>query len=277
MPGGFSGTNITVPEHQYFTGSLIGTGDADWYDINIANTSYPIAVTLIMDDGVDFDVAFYDSDSDPLFSCSGPPQSTAPCVCIGDSDGTCKSRSVRRQETLGYQPPTVGIYKIKVESYSGGGNYFFDQSAGTAPVAVAISIIANDNFDYGTLPLSPSSGNPTKKSTIDLNATPVIKNTGGAAVDLDIKSSDATGGTTDWNLVTAASIGTNAYCHQYSTTAPATWVDFPTPADDIYDLDIITNLAPSATTTLDLQILMPIGSGDFAEKTIIVTIRASGS
>ena len=96
---------------------------------------------------------------------------------------------------------------------------------------VSISVIANGTFDYGVLPLSPSSATPTKKSTVDLNKTPIVKNTGGVTIDLSVKSSNATDGTTLWDLVAAGDIDLDKYCHQYSTTTGSIWYDFPTNND----------------------------------------------
>jgi thermitase len=115
---------------------------------------------------------------------------------------------------------------------------------------ISISI-ENNAFDYGTLPLSASSAEPVKKSTIDLNKTPVIENTGNVDVDLAVKSDNATGGA-PWNLETAINIGQDKFCHQYSTNSGADWIDFLTPADT-WASDVITNMAPSATANLDLQ------------------------
>jgi len=140
---------------------------------------------------------------------------------------------------------------------------------------ISITVIANDSFDYGTLPLSLGSATSTKKNTVELGKIPVIKNTGGVTVDLAVKSSDATGGTTPWDLVAAGSIATDKYCHQYSTTTGATWYDFPISND--YTGTVKTSLAVNATTTLDLQILMPTGSTDTTQKSITITIRATQS
>jgi len=140
-----------------------------------------------------------------------------------------------------------------------------------APV-VSISVIENSSFDYGTLALSPNISNPTKKNTIELGKTPVIKNTGSVAVDLAVKSSDAIDGTT-WNLVEASNIGANNYCHQYSTTGGTTWTDFPITND--YTGIILSSLGVNATFPLDLQILMPTSSTDIVEKSITITIRAT--
>ena len=140
---------------------------------------------------------------------------------------------------------------------------------------ISISVIENSTFDYGTLALSSSSTTPTKKSTIELDKTPVVKNTGSVAVDLAVKSNDATGGTTLWDLVAAANIDQDKYCYQYSTDSGTNWPDFP--ISNNYTGTIITGLGVDATSTLDLQILMPTASTDAAEKSITVTIRATES
>jgi len=132
--------------------------------------------------------------------------------------------------------------------------------------------IENNSFDYGTLPLSPNPANPVKKSTVDLGKTPVIENTGNVAVDLAVKSGDAEGDTTPWNLIAADSIFSNNYCHQYSTDSTS-WYDFPT--DNGYSETVVTGLSVNDTAVLDLQILMPTYSTDTTEKSITVTIMAT--
>lgn len=119
--GGFSGTNIAVPNHFYRTGNLSGSGDSDFFTINVNNTSYPIAVTTIITNWKsgwfggtpDFDVYLYDPNGN----------------VVGQAEGT------KRQETISFTPTTTGAYQLEVYSYSGSGNYFFDVSAGASSVA----------------------------------------------------------------------------------------------------------------------------------------------
>jgi len=119
----------TVPSHVYQSASLTGSGDFDLFEYNITNITYPIAVTLVMTDwpGRDFDLQ--------VLNPSG--------TVVGSST------AVKRQETIGIMPTVTGHYKVKVYSYSGSGDYFFDISAGIgvnrAPVAVNNSYNVNKN------------------------------------------------------------------------------------------------------------------------------------
>ena len=148
-------------------------------------------------------------------------------------------------------------------------------SATVTPQLISVTV-ADGGVDYGILALSPSSASPTTKSTVDLFDTQVITNNGNVNEDFSVKSSDAAGGTTPWNLVAAASISTDAYDHQYSTDDGTTYTDFP--SDNGYTADIILNKATMATANLDLKILMPTASTDTnVQKTITVTVLATAS
>jgi len=155
------------------------------------------------------------------------------------------------------------------------GHGLLDAHAALTFTPVISISVENNVFDYGTLSLSPSVANPTKKSTVDLGKTPVIKNTGNVAVNLTVKSGDAEGGTVPWNLVVAENIAVDDFCHQYRIDNAASWYDFPVNND--YTGDIVTDLLVDAESTLDLQILMPTGSDNTAEKSITVTIMATES
>lgn len=113
--GGFSGTGPTVPSHTYQSGNLSGTGDYDNWTLSVTSTTNPVSVTLIIPNWVsgfwggspDFDLYVYN------------PSGTL----VGSSEGT------ERQEIVSFTPTTTGNYTIKVKSYSGSGDYFFDTSA----------------------------------------------------------------------------------------------------------------------------------------------------
>ncbi len=113
--GGYSGTGIAVPAHDYASGSLTYSGDYDSWTLNVTSTSNPLAVTLIITNWVsgffggspDFDLYVYD------------PQGSL----VGSSEG------VTRQELVTINPSTTGNYTVKVTSYSGSGSYFFDTSS----------------------------------------------------------------------------------------------------------------------------------------------------
>jgi serine protease AprX len=111
--GGFSGTNITVPEHQYGEDTLLARRVSDYWEFSLTNASYPIAVTLIMPGWTgstkpDFDVYLYDPNNTLVKSAT----------------------STSRQETINFTPTMTGKYTIRVYSYAGTGNYYFDLSAG---------------------------------------------------------------------------------------------------------------------------------------------------
>ncbi|HBT49004.1 MAG: Subtilisin-like serine protease [Caldanaerobacter subterraneus] len=112
VAGNFRGNNIDAPNHYYISGYLPGSRYSDIWTFNATNTSYPIAITLIIPDWAnynpDFDIYLYD------------PSGTL----IKSSTGT------QRQETITILPSQTGTYYIKVYSYRGSGNYFFDLSAG---------------------------------------------------------------------------------------------------------------------------------------------------
>jgi serine protease AprX len=78
----------------------------------VTDTSYPIAITFIIPDWAnynpDFDIYLYD------------PTGTL----VKSSTGT------QRQETITYIPTQTGTYYIKVYSFRGSGNYYFDLSVG---------------------------------------------------------------------------------------------------------------------------------------------------
>ncbi|SHK26889.1 S8 family serine peptidase [Paramaledivibacter caminithermalis] len=114
--GGFSGSNIAVPNHMYGTDSLSASKKADIWEFTVNDTNYPIAITLVITNWQssgwsstpDFDVYLYDSNGNRLASSTG----------------------VARQENINFTPTSTGTYKIEVYSYSDSGNYLFDLSVG---------------------------------------------------------------------------------------------------------------------------------------------------
>ncbi|ADD02046.1 peptidase S8 and S53 subtilisin kexin sedolisin [Thermoanaerobacter italicus Ab9] len=110
--GNFTGTNISVPNHYYASDSLTGSRYSDIWTFNVTDTSYPIAITFIIPDWAnynpDFDIYLYDPTGTLVKSSTG----------------------IQRQETITYIPTQTGTYYIKVYSYRGSGNYYFDLSTG---------------------------------------------------------------------------------------------------------------------------------------------------
>ena len=245
--GGFTGTTIATPEHQYFIGSLAGTGDADWYDINVTDIAYPIAVTLIMPDWIsstnpDFDMALY------------------------LSDGTTKlteSISATRQETIGYQPTATGTYKLKVYSYSGSGNYFFDQSAGTE-IAVSISLITDGATPFGVVALGETV-DTTPSGTDDVQTVQVDV----GPANLNVKSTLFSDGTNSWTLGTVN--GDNQVVWEYSKEGTS-WNKFLV-ANTLYFFD--SNVPQLETRNFYLRLTMPTATISTVQYGSVVTIVAT--
>jgi len=115
--GGYTGSGPTVPGHAYKEGNLVGTEDSDDWYFTVDDASYPFAITLIIPDWrplfpigtePDFDLYLYDPDG----------------IKIGSSEGT------KRQETITVSITKTGTYRVRVASYYGSGDYFFDVSVG---------------------------------------------------------------------------------------------------------------------------------------------------
>jgi len=115
--GSFTGSGPTVPGHAYKEGNLVDTEDSDDWYFTVDDASYPFAITLIIPDWrplfpigtePDFDLYLYDPDG----------------IKIGSSEGT------KRQETITVSITKTGTYRVRVSSYYGSGDYFFDVSVG---------------------------------------------------------------------------------------------------------------------------------------------------
>ncbi len=247
--GGYSGTNIATPEHQYLTGNLTETGNENLYDINVTDISYPIAVTLVMPD--------WQSSSNPDFD-----------LYLYDTDGTTeldRSISTTRQETVGYQPSATGTYKLKVYSYTGNGDYFFDQSAGTAtPPVVSISLTTDGTTPFGIIALETII-NTTPSGTNDIQTAKVDA----GPADLDIKTTLFSDNGNSWSLGTTN--GDNQVIWEYSKDG-SIWNIFES-ADTLYPL--ASNLATNATQDLYLRITMPTGTVSSAQYGSTIRIVAT--
>ncbi|MCL6581773.1 MAG: S8 family serine peptidase [Firmicutes bacterium] len=109
--GGYSGTWSDGLTFSYAVGTLSGTGDYDDYYFTVTDTSKPIGITFIISawtSSRDFDIYLYN------------PSGTQ----VAKSDGT------KRQEQILYQPTVTGQYRLRVYSYSGSGDYWFNLSWG---------------------------------------------------------------------------------------------------------------------------------------------------
>jgi len=113
LAGGFTGTGIPVPAHMYRAETLDAVGVYDYWTFTVSNTTYPIAITMIMPNWTgsttpDFDLYLYNPSGTQVKSSTGST----------------------RQETISFTPTVTGTYTIRVYSYAGTGSYFFDLSTG---------------------------------------------------------------------------------------------------------------------------------------------------
>lgn len=242
--GGFTGTNIIVPDHQYQADSLPNTAGAeDWWDIDVKNISYPIAVTMTMPDWAslndpDFDMELYAPDGTTL---------------LASSLGTA------RQETIGYQPTQSGVYRLKIYRFLGGGNYFFDVSAGLTP-AVAVSLTSDGLVEFGIVPLGAIRDSSGDIQTVRVDTGPA---------NLNIKSALFSDGANSWAL--GATNGDNQVIFEYSKEG-TTWNNFLA-ANTLYSF--ATNVPRSESRNLYLKLTMPTATVSTAQYSSIVTIVAT--
>lgn len=132
----------------------------------------------------------------------------------------------------------------------------------TAAPVYSISITSSGVVTYGSVQLS------TASSTVGNGYTQTAQNDGNTTEKLNVKSSDATGGTT-WTL--GSSIGSNQYTHEFSTTTGSTWTAMT--VADTY-VTAAPSVAQSGTVNFDFRLTTPSASSDYQQKSITITIQA---
>lgn len=152
-------------------------------------------------------------------------------------------------------------------------------AANTANVSATVTaelitiVVADGVVDYGILPISTIK-NTTTGTNGGADGTQTVTNNSNVIVNLDVKSSDAVGGT-QWNL--AGSIGADAFTHKFCVTtcnSSPTWIAFN--ANNTTYVSLATNIAASSgTQDFDLEIGTPSSVSDNTLKTITVTVLAT--
>src|SRR3989338_6958069 len=125
----------------------------------------------------------------------------------------------------------------------------------------SVSITPAGDIAYGFVSLSNST------TTIGSTYTKTATNDGDTAEKLNVKSSDATGGTA-WTL--ASNIGSNIFKHEFSTTTGATWTVMP---DSATYVTAKPSVAVSGTVDFDFRLTAP-SSSDYQQKSITITVQA---
>jgi serine protease AprX len=103
------------PTHLLREGTMSGTGAQFDYPIEVRDTRFPIAATMIV----------------PSISgaTSNNPDFDLYLLSPGGAE-VASSEFTTRQEEFGYQPTTTGTYTVRVRSFRGNGGFFVDISAG---------------------------------------------------------------------------------------------------------------------------------------------------
>ena len=151
--GGNIGSPPATPEHGLLEGTLPGPGAEVDHALNVTDTSFPIAATLII----------------PSLS-GGFASSPDFDLYLLDPDGTtvASATTSMRQDALGYTPVATGTYVLRVRARNGGGDYFLDVSAGLPPTPpanrqpptilgvpqVGVTLTATNGAWTGTMPFS---------------------------------------------------------------------------------------------------------------------------
>lgn len=143
-------------------------------------------------------------------------------------------------------------------------------AATVTPQNISVSV-TDGTVSYGTVDVSSS-----KDTTSGgVNDSQTATNDGNVAEDFNIKSTDATGGTT-WTL--AGTIGANQYKHSFCTSGSGS----PDPCDTSPTWSamttsyaaLTTNISASGTKLFDLKLDTPSSVADYTQKTITVTVQA---
>jgi len=138
-------------------------------------------------------------------------------------------------------------------------------SATVTSELIAVSV-SDGAVAYGILPVN------TNQDTVTLSDTQVVTNDSNVAANLDVKSSDAAGGT-GWNLV--AAVGSlDEFTHEFAPDG-STWTTFNV-VNATYT-SLATNVAAGDTQNLDLRIKTPTSVTDNTQKTITVTVLATAN
>jgi len=141
-------------------------------------------------------------------------------------------------------------------------------AASTATVAATVTVqnislsVADGSIAYGTL-----ASNSTKSTcTSELNDLQTITNDGNVAETFNIKGQNST----NWTL--AATAGSDQYVESFITSTCATW-STGTALTTSY-ATAATNVAPSGTANLNLQINTPNPSTVFTQQNVDVLLQA---
>jgi hypothetical protein len=142
---------------------------------------------------------------------------------------------------------------------SGAGDDQFSTPRGMAidRPTTGISVTVNDGeIDYGEIDLGGS------KSTVDLNDTQIVTNSGSGVLDFNIRGYNALA----WTLDTTSS--SNHYVHEFATDGGTVWT-----ALTLNYQSLVTNVAQGATVDFDLRLTIPTETSSTSQD-VYVTVQA---
>lgn len=138
-------------------------------------------------------------------------------------------------------------------------------SCTVTPKLIALTV-EDGSVDYGPLDLN------SEKSTKDLGDNQTVTNTGNVNEEIEVKTSDAIGGTT-WTAASTA--GSDQFVHFWSANpgdGSPIWTAWS--VADTY-ATLVASLTSSGTQLLGLKIHTPTAITDHEQKSITVTVLAT--
>ena len=210
------------------------------------------------------DICFYVGGQGPLFDVASDTESPTYFSGTGDPHPWPSGNQVSYaiQSSVGLQPNTTYYWRVRSKDPSGSNTYGAWSSTWsfTVTTTTIVSVSVSDGaISYGTIPASST------KSTCDLNDTQIVTNNGNVAETFNIMGSNSA----NWTLGTTP--GSEVYVHKFSTSS-CPWTT-GTALTTSYQ-PMATNIAPNATTTLNLQITTPTATNYFNQQSVNVTIQA---
>jgi hypothetical protein len=153
-------TGPTQPQHALREGSLGGTGASLEYTVDVASTAFPVAATLI-----DVPTGCVVGGSNPDFDLK----------LVSPTGATVASASSsQRQDELGFKPTATGVYRLRITSFSGCGDFFVDVSGGS--VSMQGSAYTPPSGPSTSSSPAPSSSSPPAAPAATTVATAAIVN-----------------------------------------------------------------------------------------------------
>ena len=217
-----------------------------------AGDNYNIQYDLADSDSVVTVAFYYDSTSSGL---DGAAISGACATAAEGTDATCS------WDTTGVTAGSYYVYGIASDGVTSVNDYSPGQITINAAAVYSVTITSSGVVEYGFVELS------TASSTVNNGYTQTAQNDGDTA-KFNVKSSDATGGTT-WTL--ASSIDNNVFKHEFSTTTGTRWDVMPNNATYV---TANPSVAVSGTVTFDFRLTTPSASTDYQQKSITITVQA---